>query len=347
MENQLWKTRRIIMRRMIFMLSAVLMFSLLSSGSGYATTTITDIKFSPASPSALPFSQYIDVTFTYNTDEAGGVRIFPRPITNHALTPNYAASGSPIYTGSGSGNGSFTVTAGETMVDHVRFRVYTSDQSALLSEFFIPVTYQFHSNSTALTDIVFGIPSPGFLALNQHLNVYFNYSTTHNGGVRIFPRPITNNELTPGYAASGSPSYSGSGSGSGFFMITSGETVVDHVRFRVNNDNQSDLLFDFLVPVKYQIPIDFSTVPGAPLQSVSINGSVATVSWTPVATAEGYIFVYAPYGTLDYIESIDLGNRTAISMNLLWGNVGYYTAVLAYNKNGAGPYSNILYFVMP
>ena len=337
------------MRKAFLMLSGVLAFMVLSSGTGLCKTTITNIEFSPASPSAFSFSKQIDVTFDYKTDEAGGVRIFPRPMTNNSTTPSYAASGSPLYsTGSGTGSGYFTITSGETMIDHVRFQVYTGDNSSLLLEFFIPVTYQFHDNPASLTNIVFGIPSPAFFKNNQYLDISFNYSTNETGGVRIFPRPMTDNSTTPSYAASGSPLYStGSGTGSGYFTITSGETTIDHVRFQVYNANQSALLFEFHVPVQYQFPIAFSSVPVAPNISVLVSGTKANVSWAPVSNADGYIFVYAPYGSVDYIATIDVGNKTNFAVNLFWGNVAYYTAVRAYNKNGVSPFSNVEHFIVP
>ncbi|HAD12736.1 MAG TPA: T9SS C-terminal target domain-containing protein, partial [Saprospirales bacterium] len=69
----------------------------------YSTVKITDIV--PQSGN-FPFNnEDRSVSFQYSTTESSGIRIFPRPWTNGALTPNYGASGSGLYTGSGSGNG--------------------------------------------------------------------------------------------------------------------------------------------------------------------------------------------------------------------------------------------------
>ncbi|PSR14784.1 MAG: hypothetical protein DA408_01805 [Bacteroidetes bacterium] len=84
--------------------------------------------------------------FEYSTDEVAGVRIFARPFTNGSLTPNYADSGSPLYTGSGVGLTSFTISTGTVKVDEIRFQLLTADQSVLLREFFIPVAYDFGEN---------------------------------------------------------------------------------------------------------------------------------------------------------------------------------------------------------
>ncbi|MEW6571573.1 MAG: hypothetical protein AB1390_10450 [Nitrospirota bacterium] len=109
-----------------------------------SSTSVTDIQTASPSPASLAYDQRVDITFNYSTTEATGLRIFPRPMTNGALTPNYAASGSPLYaTGSGSGSAYFTITGDETTVDQIRFRVYNADQSTLLAEFFVPVQYAF------------------------------------------------------------------------------------------------------------------------------------------------------------------------------------------------------------
>src|SRR5215216_1684159 len=58
---------------------------------------VTQIRLAPRTPNILLFNQNVTVSFSYNSTEPGGVRIFARPVTGTALTPNYAACGSPIY----------------------------------------------------------------------------------------------------------------------------------------------------------------------------------------------------------------------------------------------------------
>ncbi|MBI4546410.1 MAG: T9SS type A sorting domain-containing protein [Ignavibacteriae bacterium] len=212
---------------------------------------IYNIQFSPSSPASLALNQNVNISFNYESNEAGGIRIFPRPFTNGSLTPSYAASGSPLYpVGNGTGNAFFTITSGSVIVDHIRFQVLNADQSQLLLEFYIPVHFIFSTH--AISNIVMTPTSPAPLQLNQNLSLSFDYTTDEAGGVRIFARPFTNGSLTPSYAASGSPLYPvGSGSGNGTITITTGDVTVDSIRFQMLNADQSQLLLEFFVPVDY------------------------------------------------------------------------------------------------
>lgn len=217
----------------------------------YAANSVSNFKFNPIEPAALLFNQDVNLAFNYVTDQTGGARIFVRPFSGGALTPNYAASGSPLYpVGVGNGTGSFRITSGEAVVDHVRIQIKNADQSQLLYEEFIPVHY--HYSTHAIKDIVFSPGPHAFLTFNQNVNLTFNYATNEPTGVRIFARPFSSGSLAPNYGAHGSPAYpSGSGAGSGFFTITSGDVFVDQVRFQMKNENQSQLLLELFVPVAY------------------------------------------------------------------------------------------------
>jgi hypothetical protein len=212
---------------------------------------ISNIQLSPPAPASLDFNQHVDISFDYETDEAGGVRIFARPFTAGSLTPNYAASGSPLYpVGSGNGTGFFTITSGDVSVDELRIQMYNSDQSQLLLEFFIPVEYHFAANS--VSNIQLSPLPPASLAFNQHVDISFDYVTDQAGGARIFVRPFTAGSLTPNYSASGSPLYPlGSGNGTGYFTIASGDVTVDQLRIQMYNSDQSQLLLEFFIPVEY------------------------------------------------------------------------------------------------
>jgi hypothetical protein len=218
----------------------------------FAAHAITDIQLSPASPAGLVFNQNVNVTFNYKTNSPSGARIFVRPFSSGALTPNYAASGSPLYsTGSGGGSGSLTITSGDVVVDQLRFQMYDANQTQLLLEFFVPVNYRFAAH--AITNIQMTPASPASMLLSQNVNLTFDYTTNKPGGVRIFVRPFTGGGLSPGYAASGSPLYStGSSSGSGSFTITSGNVAVDRLRFQMYDANQTQLLLEFFLPVNYR-----------------------------------------------------------------------------------------------
>ncbi len=215
----------------------------------FAAHAISNVSATPASPNGLLFGENVNISFSYRTSEPGGVRIFPRPVTNGSLTPNYAASGSPLYaTGSGTGTGNFTISQGRTTVDAIRFQMWNASQTTLLLEWFVPVNI--HFGSAKITSLSLAIPSPAYFTNNENASMTFNYTSPMQ--VRIFPRPFSGNGLSSGYAASGSPLYAtGSGSGSALFTIASGATIVDNIRFLMTNDPQTTELIEWFVPVQY------------------------------------------------------------------------------------------------
>jgi len=90
--------------------------------------------------------------------------------------------------------------------------------------------------------------------------------------------------------------------------------------------------------------VGFSSPPASPsMEKISINNLDVNVSWTPVEGASGYELFYAPYPYVDYINSIDMGNKTSLSLTL-WEGATYYSAIKAYNLDGSSDYSNIEHF---
>lgn len=305
--------------------------------------SISNIQLSPDTHSELPFHTDVNITFDYETDEPGGVRIFFRPMTNGVLTSNYSATGSPLYsTGSGSGSHLFTISSGDATVEQLRVKMTNADQSEILYQFQMPVVYVFRSSSSSVSNIRLTPSSPAAIAQRKEIEVNFDYENNESGNIRIFARPMTAGNLTPNYAASGSPAYPpGSGSGTGTFNISSGETRIDEIRFRIYNDDLSSLLLGFSVPVDYKVPVIFTTVPDSTVLSLSKNGTMVTASWTPAGNADGYILGYAPYPGAEYINSIDVGMDTSYSFDFLYGSTTYYFAVIPYNDAGQGPPSNV------
>lgn len=104
--------------------------------------SIDNIQFLPNSPAALRLGSQVKVKFDYSSPQE--VRIFVRPMTKGALTPNYAAHGaglSPV--GKGAGEGNFTIKKRAAFVDQVRFQMYNNDQSKLLFEKLVKVRFSF------------------------------------------------------------------------------------------------------------------------------------------------------------------------------------------------------------
>lgn len=240
----------------------------------FSTVKITNIV-----PQAGNFPYNNDnrqVNYNYSTTESGGVRIFPRPWTNGALTPNYSASGSGIYMGSGSASGTFTITATDQRVDHIRFNVTNADQSETLLQIWSPVEYCF--GFFLVENIQLCPASPARLEHGERVNIHYDYYNDESQNVRVFVRPFTNGSLSPGYSASGSPSYAvGGGSASDFFTINSGNVVVDQLRFQVMKDDQSGILAEYFIPVHFVFGNPTSPVfeQGNPVSSLSLSPNPA------------------------------------------------------------------------
>jgi hypothetical protein len=260
----------------------------------YSAHALYNVAVTPASPSSMQFNRDVTVSFSYSTNQVGGVRIFPRPMTGSSLTPNYSASGSPVYaTGSGAGSGSFTILSGDAKVDGIRFQMYNDAQTVLLLELVIPVDYAYAGHS--ISNIQFTPDSPQGLQLNSNVTITFDYRTSQSGGVLIFPRPFTHGALTPDYTASGSPTYAtGSGTGTSTFSISLGEATVDSVRFQMKTTDQTQTLLEYFVPVNFHYAahkianIQFS--PSSPAYFTSNEYDTSRFDYTTTLAGGALIF---------------------------------------------------------
>ncbi len=240
------------MRHLAKIIIIVLSVWLIGPSVTWAANTITNIGFSPSSPAGMLNNEHVNISFNYTTDAAGGVRIFVFPYTGRNLSPNAAVSPSPLYPyPKGSGNGYVTITSGDVVVDRIRFQMTNSDQSSILSDFYVDVKY-FFGNS--ITNIQLAPASPTSLPFNNHVNITFDYAISDVGTFLIFARPFTHGALTPYYAAHGSPYYTtGKGSGTAWFTITTGNAVVDQIRFDIETVSFVEI-YEKFISVSYRFP---------------------------------------------------------------------------------------------
>ena len=244
-----------------------------------AQNDVCQITLPSTRVAAYAHGEQVEIDFEYSIDEAGGARIFVRPFSNGSLSPGYSASGSPLYSGDGTGSSMFTIGGGEVMVDEIRFLITNADQTATLREFYIPVKYFFSTNGVHNFQFSAEQEVTSFL-LGEQVFIDFDYLINQPGGVRVFIRPFTNGALTPGYSATGSAAYTGSGSETANFSITAGTNVrVDELRVNITNEDQSETLQTFFIPVNWY----WSTVK---VDNISIlqnnfaaNGEDRTVSF--------------------------------------------------------------------
>jgi hypothetical protein len=238
------------------------------------------ITFDTESPSYLPHGYLVNMTIDYKVDETGGARVFARPYTLGSPTPGYAASGGPLV-GPGTGTASqyFTINYGESVVTHVRFTLVSPDQTETYLELFVPVHYVFAGHGIYNIRMDHGEYSR--LPYERDLTIDFDYESSHTGNLRIFARPYTDGQLTPGYTASGSTSLPPSGSFSQYFHFENDADVTD-ILFRMWNDDQTELLYEFFVPYDihwrevgmYNFSIDW------PNGEALHNSQYLNVTWT-------------------------------------------------------------------
>jgi hypothetical protein len=216
----------------------------------YGDVAVGNFTFNEPDRSTFLHGEDLVINFNYEVNYAGPVIVYVRPFTNGELTSGYVASGSPAFTGSGVGTSSFHFNAGENVwVDEIRVQITNDDQSILLDEFFVPVNYAW--SSVKLTNIDVNFSYDAFPINGDFTEVDMDYETTVSGGIRIFPRPFTHGDLSPGYSASNSPVYPmSSGPASGSFTFENGNHVVDHIRILVTNADQSATILEYLLPYR-------------------------------------------------------------------------------------------------
>ena len=232
-------------------LPLLLVASLFLAAPAARADAIANIRLSHPSPASLAHGQRVEVTFDYSTTTGAGVRIFVRPFTDGALTPNFDALNPPVYPdSSGSGSGWFSVTAGVVEVDSLLFQMWNADRTLLLMQFFMPVRYLYGPH--AVQNISLNPTPVASLLHEENVEVTFDYVTSEAGGVRIQVLPFTDGALTESYLASASPLYAAdSGSGNATFSVNAGLAEVDSIRFSLTNADQTETLLAFFLPVQY------------------------------------------------------------------------------------------------
>ncbi len=108
----------------------------------------------------------------------------------------------------------------------------------------------------ALADYLGGVTfdkvSPSYLPHGERVNISIDYKVDVAEGAIIFARPFTMGFPTPGYSASGGDIVTpGTGTVGQYFLFTSGEKAVTHVRVFMTSLDQSVTYLELFVPVHY------------------------------------------------------------------------------------------------
>lgn len=208
--------------------------------------SVFNVYTDPPSPVGWLIGEDLEVYWEYAADE--DVRIWARPYTNGGFTPNYTATGSPIYpAGTGLGDGTFTITSGDVTVDEIFFRITNADQTVELAQFFVPCDIHFsgHPVVNFYTEQI----SPAYFTVDHDANIEFTYYTTEPTGVRIWAQPYRQSGGV-GYHG-GSPTYP-PGFGDGDTYVGSWTPVViDQLRWLMMDADQTQTLMEWFTPVRF------------------------------------------------------------------------------------------------
>jgi hypothetical protein len=204
-----------------------------------------NISFSQPSPSRLPNGLHIDVSIDYKIDDPAGRRIYVIPYTDGAPSPGYGVSGSVVHpAGAGTATAFLTITGGEVIVDEVRVYSRDPDFTETPLEIFVPVHFEYGPHGVYNIDVNHSRYSR--LRHGMDLEMTFDYATSE-AGCRIFARPFSSGQLTPGYSASGSADLPPSGTASQHFSFDA-DADITHIRFQMVALDNTTVLREFFVP---------------------------------------------------------------------------------------------------
>ncbi|MBC8365839.1 T9SS type A sorting domain-containing protein [bacterium] len=209
-----------------------------------------DVETSHGKQAWIAYVEHIDITFSYKVDDAAGARIMVLPYTNGMSTPHLGWSGSPLYAqGEGLGSSWCSVWSGDVVVDQIQITLWTEDWSEQLLELFIPVEYNF--SAKGISDLTFSHSSPSWIQYGEFLYIDHGFTTDEPG--LLFARPFYQGALVPDYSATGGPEITPPfETVSHHFTINSGPSPVDAIRFQFMSLDQTEILWEAYVPVKYQ-----------------------------------------------------------------------------------------------
>ena len=126
---------------------------------------------------------------------------------------------------------------------------------------------------------------------------------------------------------------------------------VSQLRCPVNFNEQLYFYGGEKTPKEYGLELYRYNLPDneavAPEINVSSSGIKVTISWSGIASADGYTLYFAPYPFTGVatIGSFDLGNTNSFSASL-WDGAAYYIAITSRHSDLESTYSNIELFII-
>lgn len=232
----------------------------------WADVGIYDVDLDWLDGSSIHNDQNLISSFTFVHEQSGGMRVWMAGTTGGNITPGSSWEPSVLVPPGGVMMSRYSrVSFGEANVDGLQYWVKDIDDN-LIMEFNVPVDY--HWAPHAVQHPVFSPAAPAIMSNGEHLEMVFDYVTSHGDDVRIYARPAYDYVPMFGINSSGSAAYSPpSGSGNFWLSFLDDEHLASQIRFQMVNTDQSELLLEhfydgfwawgtsnYVTPVPEQVP---------------------------------------------------------------------------------------------
>ena len=213
----------------------------------YSAKGINNLSFSHSSPSWIEYSQHLEITHDFATDEPG--LLFTRPFSQGSTVTGVSASGGEVITPPfDTGSHFITFGSGPKDVDAIRFLLMNEDMTEVLWQAFVPVDY--HWDAHGLSNLMFDWDDHTYLTHDEYIMGTFDYTTSDPNGVRIFCLGARDDEIVwTNMNPQGSVLMpAGSGNDTRTFRYLA-DTDINQACFRMTNDDQSEIYLDAFVPL--------------------------------------------------------------------------------------------------
>ena len=214
----------------------------------FGSTAIQNIVLSTPTPASMIHGDRVYIDFDYVTDHPMDVKVYAIPQTDGANSPNHSVN-PPVALPpmSGHGQNRFTITSELCDVDEIWFvmRDYF-DHQILVDEFRLPVYY--HYSGHKIEDVTLTPLAPAILSHDEWVWLTMAYTNNNPETGYVYTHPFTGPNPTPNlYGMYRTDAWPGHYYVNHEFRITSGEVLVDRLRFQMRNLDEDELWMSYFV----------------------------------------------------------------------------------------------------
>lgn len=223
-----------------------------------ATSKVSIRTMGPESPATLFFDEKVTVTYDYEVAEPEGIRIWIIPYTDGKISPKYSYSSSPLFTGKGTKEVSFSITSGDmTVVDQLKISIANADGTVPVSESFEPVDYTFMAPTNLVTITGYNPASPATLTSGDELKLDYNYNLFGVQSIKLDVSLLNEGKVVPA-SKTISPAFingdaSSQGTGGVTFQVTTDDedVKIDQIRIFATDTGTNEVFYESILDVDY------------------------------------------------------------------------------------------------